>query len=218
MLLVAVCLGILAVAAADKKPCCAPPQWEGLLAEKMGTDHQGKAWLLQEGALMSVSWPDKKINFMGQVNATGGTSVKFRVIQDYKAKQQYAIVHKNCTKTALAEEMINGVPPNATYVGTFYLGAGKDNELMFDTWLIKYKGMDFQSELATTVKDCIPMSWFAFGTVNKDKLIQSAGIVNVTLGIKDNSVFTVPDICKKASNEYPHPVLAGMADQFRLRL
>ncbi|XP_013393822.1 mammalian ependymin-related protein 1 [Lingula anatina] len=218
MLLVAVCLGILAVAAADKKPCCAPPQWEGLIGETIGGDHEGKPWLLQEGAQLSVSWPDKKMNVMGQANMTGGTSVMFRVILDYKAKQQYTIVHKKCTKAAIADEMINGVPSNATYAGTFYFGAGKDNELMFDTWLVKYKGMDFQSELTTTVKDCIPISWFAFGTVNKDKLIETVGFVNVTLGIKDNSVFTVPDICKKASNEYPHPVLAGMDGMFRLKL
>ncbi|XP_013404178.2 mammalian ependymin-related protein 1-like [Lingula anatina] len=207
MLFAAVCVSLLALAFGAPKPCNCPSKWEGLMGEMIGAEKGGKPWTMQEGARLSVSSDDKKIFSMGVANFSTGQSVNMKVLQDFKNHKQYVIIKGKCTVTKLEGEMMNGVPANATWIGAFYFGSGVGNSLAVDSWKVKLGGAE--EELTTTTKDCIPIGIVTTGIVNGADVMATIGMVNVTIGIKDPSVFVVPSICKQVSSEHPSQQLTG---------
>ncbi|CAG2209530.1 ependymin-related protein 2-like [Mytilus edulis] len=190
-------LGLIALVPLVASNCCLPSQWEGAEGFHVGTVMNGTVRVSQGFMNISADTTGEKIALnmtvtTGIVGARKHTSEMF-VLQDYGRKMQYVVEKGVCTKSAMQDPFtFNCVPSNATVVMKTTVGSDHTPGTIFK---IPF-GSIGDGYLTITDSGCIPVLYQVTANINGMQTMESVGIYDVKQGIKDMSVFTVPDICR----------------------
>ncbi|XP_002732737.1 ependymin-related protein 1-like [Saccoglossus kowalevskii] len=174
--------------------CCPPKQFEGFIGSYGGScSHQGQAGLL-------FSWGQVHYDYKKAMVAVEETvyvdkqQEHVQVIQDYANEVMYLIIGGNCTKSDLPDTEIMCVPDSAVYVMTQEYGMGAMTVDIY-SYGSKLFGDAFFGQISVTRDKCIPMGVNLGINHPQASIVMSFGYANLTLGIKDPSVFDIPEIC-----------------------
>ena len=133
---------------------------------------------------------------------TGSTNSKVTVIEDLKAKQMYVITKstKSCIKLPLPNSpMFPSTKPctnNFTFLGSQKLGM-TDEALDVNVYQVKSTSpYGLMLELYLTKNKCLPVFESFMAAYPGASQVQGQVYSDVTLGIKDPSVFDLPEYCK----------------------
>lgn len=125
---------------------------------------------------------------------TGNTVKKYTTLQLYDQNVQYVVQNNTCTRSKLpAWNNRNCIPDNATMGSPYRLGLNQS--LMVTDYSYT---LDTEQVVITVTNDmCVPVVEQIYGQVQGASLISAFGVEGVTTGIKDPSVFNIPDVCQK---------------------
>ncbi|KAL5019195.1 hypothetical protein ScPMuIL_004917 [Solemya velum] len=177
--------------------CCWKTEWEAVEGLTMGIT-KGEEKHIIEG-YMGVHYDyDKKLIALDEDLYYDGKEMKAKLIQDYTSGIQYSIARGVCTKQKLPVPMTsNCILKNATKLGDFYMGLG-DNKIQLTSYTFTMPQEQEKVTMSVTTDSCIPVGQIMTGSSKEiGDYLASAGFVNLTPGIKDRSVFKIPDICKQ---------------------
>ncbi|XP_046551984.1 mammalian ependymin-related protein 1-like [Haliotis rubra] len=136
-----------------------------------------------------------------------------KLIQDYNTNTMYVIdvLKRTCQKTKSNLPFNNGcVPDDAKQVFDMTIGAGSETlQTKIYSMRLQQASTLMDINFSVTEKQCVPVGENWVGSVNNVKMVMSVGFFDITLGIKDPSVFTPPAFCKQniTGDAAFHPVL-----------
>ncbi|CAH1796110.1 unnamed protein product [Owenia fusiformis] len=182
-------------------PKCCPPQLyqanvrliQGLSINGQGmSQHLDGHW-----------WYDRrnKTNAFEGIMILNGKESQVNFIQDNVAKKQYNINKATRTCQVMAQPFppFDGcVPEDAKFMGQETLG----RDFMVNTWSGELQGDTYNFAFEETLTaDCIPVTVTTIGEANaewgKTDLTSTMRFSSFQEGIKDLSVFDIPDYCSK---------------------
>ncbi|XP_070531921.1 ependymin-related protein 1-like [Ptychodera flava] len=215
-------LSFLACATAYK--CCPPTQYECLYGQMGGfyVESTKQAGLLSAAANVHSDGKNGKVAFSEEVNSGGHVS-HVKVVQDFKKSVQYLVIDGVCTKTALPGTFDDNacIPDDAQFITTIDYGIGALQANVF-LYNVVQMGSNTTAYVAVKTTDCVPIGTNNVVVSAGTTTVVSGGFVNVTLGIKDPSVFDVPASCdhtfpiKKMQDTYPgSDYMKALIDQFK---
>lgn len=165
---------------------CVPDQWEGILAS---TDREFDLTGGQAGSMdnnLYVSYDFRSKRFAMTDLKTGN-----KAIADYRKGYKYVIRHETCQAIRTAEDMRQMcLPEHAEFMGEFSFGT----DIPVDLW--QFTG-PYNVSMKTTVvqQNCVPLTEEVYMTKGAYASLTSSTYLDVTLGIKDESVFEPPFNC-----------------------
>ncbi|KAL5019196.1 hypothetical protein ScPMuIL_004918 [Solemya velum] len=180
--------------------CCWPSKWEGGEGVNIGIT-KGEQTHLIEGYLFVHYDYDNKMIAVDEDVFRDGKEMKAKLIRDYKSKIQYSIANGVCTRQKLPGPMIsNCILKNATKLGSYYMGMA--NKIQMTSY--SFPAPHEHGKVSMTVSDdesCVLIGSIKTGSSKKrGDYLAAIGFVNMTPGIKDPSVFKIPDICKQSDD------------------
>ncbi|XP_013399691.1 mammalian ependymin-related protein 1-like [Lingula anatina] len=181
------------------QPCCTPPQWEGNVAQSQGQNVAGQGHRAAQIMTLSMDANLKKVAHRGQwyYDQQQGT---FQLLQDFKAGVQYQITNGGpCVKSKLTQPWMGCIPKTSKFMGSAVLGLG-DDSIKVNNWAIFMNSSSLMGTSYTqvTAKDCVPIGSTFQGSAKGVGMMSVQGVTNVSAGIKDPSVFSLPASCQKA--------------------
>ncbi|XP_067658867.1 ependymin-related protein 1-like [Haliotis asinina] len=190
--------------------CCSPDKWEGYqftygeFAQKRGSLLAGKPAFKTGSIQVSYDAADQKVAKYGNYT-NNGQIVKFKSINDYKAGRGYYILpaQRICSSFQLGGQFQPAcVPDNAVDQGPFAFGVG-DNRLDMQGYQVNSRknGDDVTTVVTVTQDGCIPVVENMWGTRRGRTFFSNVGFNDLTVGIKDSSVFQPPDYCEEGPVE-----------------
>ncbi|KAL4240120.1 hypothetical protein ACF0H5_000914 [Mactra antiquata] len=200
--------GLVVYVNGQTKYCCTPQQWESTNSiDSVKVDTQGtKKPVYTTGVeAVSVDQTGHRIASLSTLT-TGGFKVNVQVIQLFDKGVMYTIQSGECTPTKIPAWQPNCIPDNATKTLSTYYGAG-DNKINVDMYIVKSGPNNVTVVMSSA--DCTPMYVSAYGSLNGVSGLSDKVYKNITLGIKDVSVFTVPDICPNVTMHHDYVMPTG---------
>ncbi|KAK7507740.1 hypothetical protein BaRGS_00000705 [Batillaria attramentaria] len=197
--------------------CCTPDQWEALMFWDNGNafidyTHQqtpkprvGSAYTYINGSLMTaydythgrtyIQVPAVEISPLIPRPIIDNTTL----LRDYKNGVQYQFSPGKCAKTKLDPLKRHCIPESAVNLGNGLLGKDRIQVSTYAYTLPDFPNQ-FQSTVTHTEKGCLPVHVMYFvGSSEADSgAVNSLEVSNITVGIKDPSIFTIPSQCRKA--------------------
>ncbi|KAH3863091.1 mammalian ependymin-related protein 1-like [Dreissena polymorpha] len=200
------CLAFMCALAttAHSDSCCVPTQFECSEGTMTGSaDDDGNTALAQALIKFSFDGNGKRVYSVEQV-IVGNQSDTYTILQLYNQGQQYVIHNGVCSRGSLETWGNKGcIPDTATVSGTYQLGYGQNIWITTYSWSIPSP----TASVSLGVTDnCVPVVEIFTGQQEGTSFLALQGFQNITLGIKDPSVFVVPDICKHQSTSVPVPM------------
>ncbi|XP_076086896.1 uncharacterized protein LOC143057473 [Mytilus galloprovincialis] len=176
--------------------CCMPQQLEGTVGMSIALSNNGNP--LQITAVYDKWAMDTAIG-KGYLSGTvyvGGHAIHQEIVQDFNNQVQYEAALGNCTIKPLpfdfGTEGGQICLPSSSKVWSSYHGLG-DDTLKVDTYFFTFDAGQFT--MTMTTKGCAPVSE---GFQTKDGVF-NIGVMGLTSGITDPSVFELPSPCKEGS-------------------
>lgn len=181
-------------------PCCSPDQWEGYQFSFDEREH------FRAGLNVSYDYTNKRLRVLIEERTPNNKKKILEAISLYNNNTMYLIDHTSntCTSEQLNESMIQDcVPKDAVLETSPVLGGSLKTNLYRFSRTDHDEDVDFIE--VRTQDNCFPVDVFAasnrFG-------VDENFFWDITLGIKDPSVFNIPPICKKTnSDDVDHPML-----------
>ena len=204
------------------KPCCLPNSWTGQLSEVGLVGKERKGQTGEVDAVLTI-YQDIPNNFTAynETVVTNGVTVNLRIVINYNKAVMYIIIpaKKHCLKSQMIEKPANCIPADAEYQGSRRFGMGSAS-LMVDSWKFRViqSGMYYQGDVIVTQQGCIPVSQTLSGRAFGQNMMISQVFFDLTEGVKDKSVFDVPDYCRGPVTEDATTNLARSALQNRRKL
>ncbi|XP_013400829.1 mammalian ependymin-related protein 1-like isoform X3 [Lingula anatina] len=124
----------------------------------------------------------------------------FQVLQDFKAGVQYQITNGGpCVKSKLTQLWMGCMPKTSKFMGSAVVGLG-DDSIKVNNWAIFMNSSSVMgtSYAQVTAKDCVPIGSSLQGSAKGVDMMSVQGTSNVSAGIKDPSVFSLPASCQEA--------------------
>ncbi|XP_002732744.1 ependymin-related protein 1-like [Saccoglossus kowalevskii] len=175
--------------------CCPPKQFESTMGQFGGTcTRQGKSGIFTVYGPLHYDYSKEMVALEEYISA-GEQQFKVKVIQDFNSNTQYVIMAGKCTKSDLPGSIDDTcIPDAAEYIGTNVYGL---DALTADsyTYNAQQMGANVSVGVAVTANECLPFGLTIFADQPQAETISFIGFMNVTLGIKDPSVFDIPKIC-----------------------
>ncbi|CAH1797261.1 unnamed protein product [Owenia fusiformis] len=181
--------------------CCPPELSQGDIRVTQGFSISGQG----AGQYMSGHWwfdrRNKRNAFEGIIMMNGQELPNKNFIQDNVAKKQYNInkAARTCQVEAQSFAPFDGcVPEGATFMGQETLG----RDFMVNTWRGHLQGDTYNVTIEEThTPECFPVTVTQIGEANaqwgKMGLTSSMRFSSFREGIRDMSVFDIPDYCQK---------------------
>ncbi|XP_046547175.1 mammalian ependymin-related protein 1-like isoform X2 [Haliotis rubra] len=194
------------------KNCCFPKQWEGFQGGIGGVNAGGQGQAVQIVTKIAFDAVGRRVfTYTNSTTAAGMSSTK--LIRDFNTNTMYVIdvLKRICQKTKPTALFNNGcVPDAAKQVFDMTIGAGSETlQAKIYTMRLQQASTLLNITLSVTEKQCVPVGEYWVGSVNNVKTVMSMQYFDITLGIKDPSVFTPPAFCKQniTGDAAFHPVL-----------
>jgi len=216
-------LALVLCCAAYTWACCTPDQWEGGEGSVGGYAKMFKKGAIRENSYISYDATNKRSSvFLNYVN--GDYENKFHIVtrfeedDDCKCGRMYILDEKKkeCTVKRLEKFRKACIPEDAKSFGEYYMGLKGGFKVQGFTM---HKGPIFASVTVANLDDktCVPVGEVLAGSLRRVSFMQTIGFVDITPGIKNETVFAIPEECKdvketdellEASLERDHFVLA----------
>ncbi|KAK3738467.1 hypothetical protein RRG08_034757 [Elysia crispata] len=191
--------------------CCTPDQWEGI-----GSQFSSYAGFFHHGLIKEFS--NVAYDFTNNRSAvflryySGDIEAKIKIVVRFDGEDEGGFLYVDhydrhmCWKKKLEGKFRKCcIPKHAKRLGDFSLGLKGDyNVTSYD---IKGKRLN----IALTVQElgenvCAPVAQFAIGRVGYYDVLRNVGFVNITPGIKDETVFDVPPDCEDDWSGFDLPI------------
>ncbi|XP_064595660.1 uncharacterized protein LOC135462193 [Liolophura sinensis] len=176
--------------------CCAPDQWEGTIQMLEGYATPGHPPGAETGTTEThFDFTNQREATFSNLNA-GLVNTQFRVLKDYKKQTQFTYHPDSgaCEKKDLPYPLVRTCPPySAVKLDPVVFGGGSDKAIV-DMYMLA--NPTFNETFGFTRDKCLPFTRALWGSVAGDPLMQIYSYINLTIGIKDTSVFDVPSSCK----------------------
>ncbi|XP_063431176.1 uncharacterized protein LOC134713830 [Mytilus trossulus] len=176
--------------------CCVPSEWEAEQLVTSATKIAGTTVPTVTKSMLKLSWdtPLRRYAFIGSY-LSGGKAGSFRTLGDYISNVQYEVLDGKCNVTKIMKPFssVQCTNANATTSSPVFLGL---NQLQVTQYTWQEDGLTNYMNYAT---GCIPVSYTSFGLVNKDRVYRSGSFENLSVGIKDRSIFNIPPECRGSS-------------------
>ncbi|CAH1786769.1 unnamed protein product [Owenia fusiformis] len=187
----------------EKPPpkCCTPYLWQANISQVQGlvVNHYPV-----EIELVGHIWYDgKKEKVAVHANiVTNGVLSVLTVIQDFKAKKQYTMNKKQKTcqvGPVYFPKPERCIPDDAEFLGEEVLGGS----LKVQSWKAPFKGETYDVKAYFTMTEsCIPVTSTLSGKIDSPQgeldILMTTTTSNYKAGIKDFSIFDIPDYCDKS--------------------
>ncbi|ESO90790.1 hypothetical protein LOTGIDRAFT_204149 [Lottia gigantea] len=197
MILIIGALVAVAVADPSEPGCCLPPQWEGFQGAIIGQVIGALPKSFHEATKISYDETNNKIAYTVVETAGASSSPAIKIIQDYSEGQQYIInmAAQTCQPSALPKTFQKiCLPADAKPLGKFYFGIG-DTKLEAVSFGVYVNGANVTAVL--TSDNCVPIFEVLTTANTKMAMMQALAFINITPGILNPDVFSIPDICKQ---------------------
>ncbi|KAL5018502.1 hypothetical protein ScPMuIL_004224 [Solemya velum] len=193
-----VILAVLAVYVfAQNKHCCFPRKWEARGVVNQALVKNGTPAMVHADVFISYD-ASRKMVALNQTVKVANRTIVIRTIEDFDKNIAYVISSPEvCNKTNISSKFADGcVPDSAKALGHVMLGYGADKANV-KSFALNASGFDVI--LTVTSESCAPISETITGFDNKTKLhiYQTFGLYNMTPGVRNESVFHIPDACHK---------------------
>ncbi|XP_053393167.1 ependymin-related protein 2-like [Mercenaria mercenaria] len=197
IILVALCI---VTVHGQTKYCCHPVTWESVnyISEGQVASGTKKAVYTEGTEMVSVDGTNHRIASLTTYNS-GGFKVNVLILQLFDQGVMYTVQSGECKNTTLPPWTPRCVPDSATLAKKSYYGIG-DNKVDVDIYALQSGPNTVYLTVANA--DCTPVYQAAYGTAEGVSGLAYKAYRNITLGIKDTSVFDVPSICSNAT-AYP---------------
>jgi len=192
----------LAFAEVAASGCCTPDQWEGYQPAYGGySGHHHMRGEVKEFSAVSYDYTNKrKAVFMTFLN--GDKQNKYQVItrcdddNDDGCKVYVIDLQKNeCRIKEVPGFEKSCIPADGKYNGNGAIGFGK-NSMKIVSYVISRREVTTFVSVGNIGKDlCVPVSETIAGEMKGVGFMQYVGFIDISAGIKNATVFDVPDIC-----------------------
>ncbi|XP_060599148.1 mammalian ependymin-related protein 1-like isoform X2 [Ruditapes philippinarum] len=181
-----------AIIPGQTKYCCYPVTWESVNFERDGLVGPGsKTAVINEiTEKLSVDGVNQRIASFSIVN-TGGYQIKVQILQLYNKNIMYIAEGGTCKTYKLPPWNPICVPDSATLAKKTYYGF-KDK---VDVDIYAVVSGPKTSYLTMTRADCVPVYQASYGQSQAGSELSFKTFSDITLGIKDQSVFDIPSSC-----------------------
>ncbi|KAK3738470.1 hypothetical protein RRG08_034760 [Elysia crispata] len=190
--------------------CCTPDQWEGTQPE-----FAGYAGYIHHGLI--TEYNDVAYDFKGKRSAiflryvNGDIEAKIKIVVRYEDNEGGMLYVDNyakgsCWKKRLEREFRKAcIPKDAKSYGEYYLGIDGGYKVAS----YKIRGERMNSILTVqSVEDnvCAPIGEISMGRAGHYDILRNVGFVNITPGIKNETVFDVPKDCTEDWSDFDLPI------------
>ncbi|GFR61525.1 mammalian ependymin-related protein 1-like [Elysia marginata] len=211
---------VLCSMAALSWACCTPDQWQGvqsLFSGYAGFFHRG---LITEFNDVAYDYEGKRSAvFLRYVN--GDIEAKLKIVVRYEDdKDEGGMLYvdnynkERCWKKRLEGEFHKAcIPKDAKSYGNYSLGLKGKYEVT--SYNIKGKRMDHIVTVQTLGEGvCAPIGQISMGRVGHYDVLRNVGFVDITPGIRNESVFDVPKDCADDWQDFDLPIDIDRQDYF----
>ncbi|XP_060074738.1 uncharacterized protein LOC132554435 [Ylistrum balloti] len=183
--LLAVCLFVVLC-----DSCCVPKQWEALEGIVTGIDEHGRD-NLEEGTVL-VAYDAISQRFAADYKVYYGEKhYGGKIILDFARERQYIISKGKCEIAILKDPFRESCIPGEIKPYVYTIGVG-ENIMELKSYQVDYAGI--KASISVT-GNCVPVGEVLSGQVNGMNFLETIGYTNLTVGIRDESVFEPPAIC-----------------------
>ncbi|KAK6185407.1 hypothetical protein SNE40_007650 [Patella caerulea] len=198
MFIVFATFAVFAAAEPTRPGCCVPPQWEGRQGSIIGSVNKGSTSVTNANYFMSYDETNQRVYYETEAETEGVTQY-LKIIQNFAKGMQYVIdlQKQNCSSFPISQQFPKiCLPADAQLAGKIYFGIGTNR---FDALSFTYYTHGTNVTVVGTPDDCIPVidvlrvKDSSMGTAQ----MTFTGFVDLTVGIRDPSIFNVPSICKQ---------------------
>ncbi|GFO11597.1 mammalian ependymin-related protein 1-like [Plakobranchus ocellatus] len=209
---------ILSSLAAFSWACCTPDQWEGVQTTFAGYSGYFHSGLIKEYNYVAYDFENKRsAMYMRYVNKDIEAKLKYLVVFDDDEGGMLYI--DNLGKGTCFMKKLEGefrkscIPKEAKSYGPYYLGLKGGYKV--ESYNLKGKHMDVIVTVQPIEEDvCAPISELATGLVGHYKILRTVGFVDITPGIKNETVFDVPKDCNEDWSSFDLPLELSREDYF----
>ncbi|XP_055876459.1 ependymin-related protein 1-like isoform X2 [Biomphalaria glabrata] len=179
--------------------CCTPDQWEGVESSIGGWAGRRRSGLLKEFVFASYDYTNKRsAAFLDYAN--GEYFNRFQIVVRYEGEVGNLYIvdlkrNKCWLKTLKRPFRQACIPEKAKSVGDYYLGL--KGGFKVSGYAIEGERINAFISVQNVSGSCIPVSEAVYGKLTKVEFVQTVGFVNLTPGIKNETVFDVPAQCEK---------------------
>ncbi|XP_048251888.1 uncharacterized protein LOC124150982 [Haliotis rufescens] len=180
---------------------CAPYQWEGIQAVVTGTEVAGTLTVIQSTTRFSFDVNNTRIAASTTGSRNGGLFKKDFLFL-YQQRRVYIMDGGRCRAQQLLHDFPSPcLPQKFTFSGGIMLFGLPDSTN--NLHILGFKGDvgDLYCHVQASYETHIPVTMQQTGTVNNAPVFRTTNYANVTMGIKNPDVFTLPSICKTAEVE-----------------
>ncbi|RUS87258.1 hypothetical protein EGW08_005010 [Elysia chlorotica] len=191
--------------------CCTPEQWEGEQTLFSGYTGFFQRGLIKEFNDVAYDYSNKRSAvFLRYIN--GDIEAKIKIVVRYDDNDDAGMLYVDnynrgkCWKKRLDREFRKCcIPKDAKRLGEYSMGLkGKYNATSYE---IKGKRMNFILTVQTLGEGvCAPIGQLAAGRVGHFDVVRNVGFINITPGIKNETVFDVPWDCKDDWSDFDLPI------------
>lgn len=192
--------------AESRRSCCVPNQWEAFVSGENASVTHGRPQVVAfVEPRVSADFLANKMSIQ-ELLYSGTVQQNLTVIVDYNVLSMWVIEwfsgHAHCVKYPLpaGSKPAKCIPANWMYTTTLRMGYGS-NSILADNFVTP-PGLPYFGSVLVTSDTCVPVTEYIRAGEGENVSVQSFGVFNVTLGIKDPSVFKVPAFCSSNSLEW----------------
>ncbi|XP_078583575.1 uncharacterized protein LOC144866173 [Branchiostoma floridae x Branchiostoma japonicum] len=161
-------------------PCCTPKQWSGTLRLISSSVNGGKLSTTNQTMMYYYDYDNMKVATVGE---------GFRIVDDFNKMVKYSMFYGTCTTSVLSKPLLNCVPANVSFVGSFQYGGPQGfhvNEYFDGAF-----GPNTTRRNAYTTDSCIPVREILVST-GQAPVVVAEEFVDIVPSIADPSVFDIP--------------------------
>jgi hypothetical protein len=187
--------------------CCTPDQWEGLESVFGGYASRKHHGILPEYIWVSYDAANNRsAAFLAIYVDTNPRPREYKIVIRYdndscEGKLYVLDVHidKCWTKSLKYPFRKACIPPDAKFVGNYSLGLkGGFNVSVYDVRGRQFKAFVSVEKISET--ECVPVGESITGRARGVDYLQAIEFVNITPGIKNETVFDIPEQCKHSED------------------
>ncbi|RUS85477.1 hypothetical protein EGW08_006753 [Elysia chlorotica] len=189
--------------------CCTPDQWEGTQSEFAGYAGYVRHGLITEYNHVAYDFTAKRSAvYLRYVNGDIEAKIKVVVLSEDKGLMVYVDDYEkgSCWKKKLEGEFRKAcIPDDAKSYGEYYLGL--DGGYKVSSYKIRGKRMNTILTVQPVSEGvCAPIGEISMGRVGHYDILKNVGFVDITPGIKNETVFDVPRDCTEDWSDFDLPI------------
>lgn len=196
-------------ATADPSPCKTALQWEGRFSEWDHNAGTNNRYTISYDGVKRRKWVEEEQKSM----RPGRRLFKFLILFDEQVEYKIDLTYNKCSKIQMGPWRNFSIPPLALYEDEYQIGGPKGNLDVIE-WSDRQPARKRETWIGGFTKNgCWPV-FEIFTYVNDSvSVAYTTRFFDLTPGIKNMSIFDVPELCKTATAEPPSDPSSAWIDE-----